>query len=102
VHQLDDGQLAVDWLAHNLVDLVLMDCQMPVMDGFEAARRIREQEGRLGLPRVPIIALTANVFPAERQRCVDAGMDDYLGKPFYREDLHRMLAIYIGRQPRPD
>lgn len=97
VHQLDDGNKAVAWLAHNPVDLVLMDCQMPVMDGFEAARRIRLQERTLGLPRVPIIALTANVFPAERQRCTEAGMDDYLGKPFHREDLHRMLAIYIGR-----
>ncbi|MBI2733135.1 MAG: response regulator, partial [Aquabacterium sp.] len=99
VHTLDDGRKALEWLAQHRPDLVLMDCQMPVMDGFEAARQIREQELRLGLAPVPIVALTANVFPAERQRCQDAGMNDYLGKPFRREDLHAVLARYIGEAP---
>ncbi len=93
---LDDGRKALEWLARHRPDVVLMDCQMPVMDGFEAARQIRAQELRLGIEPVPIVALTANVFPAERHRCQDAGMSDYLGKPFKREDLHAVLARYIG------
>ena len=92
IHIVDDGKKALDWLAEHRPDAILMDCQMPVMDGFEAARRIREQELRLGMVRVPMVALTANVFPAERQRCFQAGMDDYLGKPFSREDLRRVLV----------
>ncbi|HEX5356101.1 MAG TPA: ATP-binding protein [Aquabacterium sp.] len=91
VEVVDNGRKAIDWLARQSAHLVLMDCQLPVMDGFEAARLIREQERNLGLPAVPIVALTANIFPGERQRCLDAGMDDYLGKPFRREDLHAML-----------
>jgi CheY-like chemotaxis protein len=92
IHIVDDGKKALEWLAEHRADVILMDCQMPVMDGFEAARRIREQELRLGMMRVPMVALTANVFPAERQRCIQAGMDDYLGKPFNREALHRILV----------
>ncbi len=98
VHTLDDGRKALDWLARHRPDLVLMDCQMPVMDGFEAARQIRAQEMQLGIAPVPIVALTANVFPAERHRCQEAGMNDYLGKPFKREDLHAVLARHIGPQ----
>jgi signal transduction histidine kinase/ActR/RegA family two-component response regulator len=96
VHIVDDGKRALDWLSEHRPDVILMDCQMPIMDGFDAAGRIREQELKLGLPRTPMIALTANVFPAERQRCIKAGMDDYLGKPFSREDLHRILAGYMS------
>jgi CheY-like chemotaxis protein len=96
VHQADDGEKALAWLSCNQPDLILMDCQMPVMDGFEAARRVRELEAQHGLRRVPIIALTANVFPADRHRCLQAGMDDYLGKPFRREELHRMLVKHMG------
>ncbi|MGQ0596636.1 ATP-binding protein [Aquabacterium sp.] len=98
VHILDDGRKALEWLARHRPDVVLMDCQMPVMDGFEAARQIRVQELRLGLEPVPIVALTANVFPAERHRCTEAGMNGYLGKPFKREELHAVLARYINPQ----
>ncbi|MDO9235454.1 MAG: ATP-binding protein [Aquabacterium sp.] len=97
VHLVDDGSQAVTWLGQHHADLVLMDCQMPVMDGFEASRRIRSQELALGLKRVPIIALSANVFAGERARCLESGMDDHLGKPFYREDLHKMLARHMQR-----
>jgi len=98
VQILEDGSKAVAWLAEHRVDLVLMDCQMPVMDGLEATRRIREREHRLGQAPVPIVALTANVFATERQRCIDAGMDDYLGKPFRREDLLAVLVQHTARR----
>jgi signal transduction histidine kinase/CheY-like chemotaxis protein len=76
-------------------DLVLLDCQMPEMDGFEAARRIREHELQNGLPRLPLIALTANVFPEDREQCRAAGMDDFLAKPFSTEQLREILSVYL-------
>ncbi len=76
-------------------DLVLLDCQMPEMDGFEAARRIRAHETENHLPRLPIIALTANVFPEDREQCRAAGMDDYLAKPFDIEQLRAILAPHL-------
>jgi signal transduction histidine kinase/ActR/RegA family two-component response regulator len=100
IHIVDDGKKALEWLAEHRPDIILMDCQMPVMDGFEAARRIRDQELRQGVMRVPMVALTANVFPAERQRCLNAGMDDYLGKPFSKEDLHRVMASCLAAYKR--
>ncbi|MGY4828416.1 ATP-binding protein [Sphaerotilaceae bacterium SBD11-9] len=77
-------------------DLVLLDCQMPEMDGFEAARRIREHEAANGLPRLALIALTANVFPEDREQCRAAGMDDFLAKPFSAEQLREMLAAHMA------
>jgi CheY-like chemotaxis protein len=100
IHIVDDGKKALEWLSEHRPDIILMDCQMPVMDGFEAARRIRDQELRQGVIRVPMVALTANVFPAERQRCLNAGMDDYLGKPFSKEDLHRVMASCLAAHKR--
>jgi CheY-like chemotaxis protein len=76
-------------------DLVLLDCQMPEMDGFEAARRIREHELQNGLPRLPLIALTANVFPEDREQCRAAGMDDFLAKPFSTEQLREILSAHL-------
>lgn len=76
--------------------VVLMDCHMPGMDGFEATRRIREEASGLGLPRVPIIAVTANALPDDRARCLYAGMDDYLAKPFTVQDLRAMLAPHLA------
>ncbi|MBD1554897.1 response regulator [Pseudomonas typographi] len=73
-------------------DLVLMDCNMPVMDGYEATRRIR-QSGRW--PQMPIVALTANAMPEERERCRAAGMNDYLAKPFRREELIAMIDQWV-------
>lgn len=102
VQVVGDGRQAIDWLAGQSANLVLLDCQLPVMGGLDAARQIRAQEVRLGLPRVPIVALTANTFPGERQRCLDAGMDDYLGKPFRREDLHAMLLRHVAAKKSGD
>ncbi|MDT4813106.1 Sensor histidine kinase RcsC [compost metagenome] len=86
------GAEALSRLEQNPVDLVLMDCNMPVMDGYEATRRIR-QSGRW--PDLPIIALTANALPDERERCRAAGMDDYLAKPFRREELVALLDSWL-------
>lgn len=84
-------------------DIVLLDCQMPEMDGFEACRAVRAFEFQHGLERVPIVALTANVFRDDRQRCLDAGMDDFLGKPFTERELHQTLArhaiVAAGAEP---
>jgi len=77
-------------------DLILMDCQMPEMDGFQATREIREREG--DGPRVPILAMTANAMSGDRERCLEAGMDDYLAKPIAILDLKDALLRWL---PRP-
>ncbi|MHA6193737.1 response regulator [Pseudomonas wadenswilerensis] len=82
------GAEALELLEDDEFDLVLMDCNMPVMDGYEASRRIR-QSGRW--PNLPIVALTANAMPEERERCRAAGMNDYLAKPFRREELEALI-----------
>ena len=85
-----DGQMAVQMCMDGEFDLILMDCQMPVMDGYDATRRLRSLNG--WTQRVPIIALTANIFPEDRQRCIDAGMTGFLTKPVLLEHLRRALA----------
>jgi signal transduction histidine kinase len=86
------GAEALDQLEFHQFDLVLMDCNMPVMDGYEASRQIR-QSGRW--PNLPIVALTANAMSEERERCRAAGMSDYLAKPFRREELAALLDLWI-------
>ena len=86
------GAEALAWLEQEDFDLVLMDCNMPVMDGYEASRRIR-QSGRW--PDLPIVALTANAMPEERERCRAAGMNDYLAKPFRREELLALVEHWV-------
>ena len=92
---VEDGAQALDAFATVRPDLVLLDCQMPVMDGLEAARRMRELEGREGWPRTPLIALTANAFAGDRAHSLAAGMDEHLAKPFRDEDLTRVLANHL-------
>ncbi len=86
------GAEALEFLEQETFDLVLMDCNMPVMDGYEASRRIR-QSGRW--PELPIVALTANAMPEERERCRAAGMNDYLAKPFRREELLALIDHWV-------
>jgi CheY-like chemotaxis protein len=75
-------------------DLVLLDCQMPVMDGYEAARQIRAYERRHGLAHIPLVALTANVFQSDRDRCREVGMNAFLAKPFGDEQLRAVLELF--------
>ena len=91
----EDGHKALRWLQDHQPDLVLMDCQMPDMDGYETTQQIRALERQQARARVPIVALTANVLPEERQRCLDAGMDDHLPKPFHRNDLDHLLTQHL-------
>ncbi|MDD5395042.1 MAG: ATP-binding protein [Thiothrix sp.] len=87
----ENGQEALDsWVAKR-PDAILMDMQMPTMDGLEATTLIRQQEKASGLPHTPIIALTANAMPSDQQRCLAAGMDDFLSKPFNVQDLLDVL-----------
>jgi signal transduction histidine kinase/CheY-like chemotaxis protein len=94
----EDGAQALAELARAPVDLVLLDCQMPVLDGWETARqwRQREAEGLAPPGRLPIVALTANAVAGDRELCLAAGMDDYLSKPFTLDDLGAVLQRHLG------
>ena len=89
-----DGVEALAALASAQYDLVLMDCQLPTMDGYEATRALRVRERGTGR-HVPVIALTANALGEERDNCLAAGMDDYLSKPVRFDDLAAMIARWI-------
>jgi signal transduction histidine kinase/DNA-binding response OmpR family regulator/HPt (histidine-containing phosphotransfer) domain-containing protein len=91
-----NGRVAVERLLNEHFDLVLMDCQMPEMDGIAATAQIRthQREGMLR-PELPVVALTANAVEGDRERCLAAGMDDYLSKPFTREQLAAMLMRWL-------
>ncbi|MFM9969863.1 MAG: ATP-binding protein [Burkholderiales bacterium] len=90
----DNGKIAVEKFQGSMIDAIFMDLHMPVMDGFEATKAIRELEIRKG-GRVPIIALTANAMPETKQKCLDAGMDDYLTKPIRRATLIASLRHWV-------
>jgi signal transduction histidine kinase/DNA-binding response OmpR family regulator/HPt (histidine-containing phosphotransfer) domain-containing protein len=96
-----NGKEAVAAFDAHDYDVIVMDCQMPEMDGFEAARRIREQQAPNGTRRkVPIIALTAYASAKDRERCLDAGMDDCLTKPFETDDLYQLIARWTQESTR--
>ncbi|HHA2824039.1 TPA: ATP-binding protein [Stenotrophomonas maltophilia] len=96
VRNAADGEQALLALREGDVDVVLMDCQMPVLDGYAATRRWRAEEVENGRPRLPIIAMTANAMAGDRERCLQAGMDDYLSKPIARATLHALLQRWGG------
>jgi CheY-like chemotaxis protein len=93
---VSDGSEAVEAHRANPYDLILMDCQMPTMDGFEASRHIRH----LGQKQPVIVAVTANALVGERERCLSAGMDDYLSKPFQAEQLVAVVRRWLDPPDR--
>jgi signal transduction histidine kinase/CheY-like chemotaxis protein/HPt (histidine-containing phosphotransfer) domain-containing protein len=92
-----NGEAALVAIADEPYDLVLMDCQMPGLDGLSATRRLRAEEAKTGRPRLPVIAVTAHAFEQDQAACRDAGMDDYLAKPFTERQLATMLARWLDR-----
>ncbi len=98
VELADNGAEALKMLADSTYDLVLMDCQMPVMDGFEASRKIRDPQSAVCDQSIPIVAMTANVMRGDREKCVAAGMNDYISKPVDPEDLQKVLQRWLPLQ----
>jgi signal transduction histidine kinase/CheY-like chemotaxis protein len=94
-----NGREAIDEMVRGGFDLVLMDCQMPEMDGFEATKAIRELEKKNG-GHIPIVALTANAMKEDEQRCLDSGMDAYLAKPIKREKLDKILIFWLNKSAK--
>ena len=95
VIEAEHGSQALEQLARHPVELVLMDCQMPVMDGYTATRIIRAREAEFGQPRMPIVALTANAFDEDIAQALAAGMDGHLAKPYTRSQLREVVAAWL-------
>ncbi|MBS0434030.1 MAG: response regulator [Proteobacteria bacterium] len=93
--EAQDGVEALDVLARRSVDLVLMDCQMPVMDGYTATQHIRARELKQRLPRTPIVALTANAYEEDATHALEAGMDAHLAKPYTRDQLREIISTWL-------
>jgi PAS domain S-box-containing protein len=94
IFEAANGQEAIDWINSNKIDIVLMDVQMPVMDGINATEFIREHISKT----IPIIALTAFALKGDNQKCFDAGMNDYLSKPFEESQLLQIVAKWLGKK----
>ena len=90
---VENGEEAVEAVRDGCFSAVLMDCQMPVLDGYEATQRIREMAGPVA--QTPIIALTANAMDGDEMRCLTSGMDDYLSKPVVPKDLAEVLEKWV-------
>ena len=96
----ENGKEAVDALDQAPFDAVLMDCQMPIMDGYTATRVRRQKEAEAGIARIPIIAMTANAMAGDREKCLAAGMDDYMSKPLNRARLEQTLRKWLRPRNR--
>jgi CheY-like chemotaxis protein len=92
-----NGREAIEAVAQHSYDLVLMDCEMPEMDGFTATRLLRQQERERGVKPLPIIAMTAHAVQSARAQCMAAGMDDYLAKPMKQEALATILSYWLAK-----
>ncbi|OOZ37228.1 hybrid sensor histidine kinase/response regulator [Solemya velesiana gill symbiont] len=91
----EDGKMALDAIEEDEFDLVLMDCQMPRMDGYEATRAVRLKEKTYGLARLPVVAMTANAMAGDKDKCLEAGMDDYIAKPLSPGSLRSTLRHWL-------
>jgi two-component system sensor histidine kinase/response regulator len=98
----ENGALALEAMNNQAYDAVLMDCQMPVMDGLTATAELRRREQNSGGARLPIIALTANTMEGDRERCLAAGMDDFLSKPFSQQQLAALLKRWLALHVLPE
>ncbi|UTA46520.1 ATP-binding protein [Simiduia sp. 21SJ11W-1] len=96
----ENGEVAIEVMKSVRVDLVLMDCQMPVMDGYEATRAIRAGRAGDSYITIPIIAMTANAMEGDRERCLEAGMDEYLSKPVDMRKMHALIELYAQKLGR--
>jgi len=92
----NNGSEAVEFIKTNLYDLVLMDCQMPVMDGYEATAAIRKWEREMGRDETPIVALTANALSGEKEKCLQAGMNKFMTKPFTMDSFAEILGVKLA------
>ena len=102
IHTANNGREALDKVEQTHYDLIFMDMQMPVMDGYQATTALREREQTLAvatdgaaIPHTPVVALTANAMEGDRERCLEAGADDYLSKPFSPMDLGKLLEKWL-------
>ena len=102
IETAENGWLAIEAMNTQAYDAVLMDCQMPVMDGLTATGEIRRREQTSGAARVPVIALTANAMEGDRERCLAAGMDDFLSKPFTQQQLATLLRRWLALRALPE
>lgn len=96
VIEAENGYVAVEKVKNEDFDIILMDVQMPIMDGYEASKNIRNIEGHRS--KTPIIALTANAIKGDIEKCLEAGMNDYLSKPFHPESLYKVISKYLSHR----
>ena len=94
----EDGQIAIEAASSGTYDLIFMDIQMPVMNGYEATAKIRENQKATG-DNTPIIAMTANALQGDREKCLEAGMNDYVSKPINPKKLRECIHKYISNEP---
>jgi len=101
-HAVANGLEALESLEHVTYDIVLMDCQMPEMDGYEATHRIRSSESAVRNHEIPVIAMTANAMQGDREKCLDAGMNDYIAKPVNPHELIRVIEKWFLKTNSPN